>query len=332
MMLTAVALATWTAFAPQGGGFAVEVPGPPIGNPTATHFAFALNDSAFSIDLQPLPESIQRAIAGRDRALVLKALEGGRNAMVAELKGTPGTFDADDFEGLPSMAYTFSGTLGERPFVARTRIVFVAAQIVIVSVLGPKDELQASDITRFHDSFHLIRPVAFTDAVCGRIPAVPITFEMPSDFVSRRVEYSSEAGCLWGVPDDLDHVTKDPAAGDFTALRRGVFRARLSTNVIYSERNRLFDQLDGKGETGLRADMEAAGAHVVVWKREDLGGLPALQIVAELNGSRVYMLYLGNTKYVSNTMLINYYGPADTSPENDAALWGRFVYGIKHVP
>src|SRR5262245_45717484 len=136
MSVLAIALTTWTMFAKPDAGFAVEVPGPRIGDATPTHFAFALDDSAFSVDLQPLPETIQQAILRGDRALVTKALEGGRNAMVAELKGTPGTFSADDFEGLPSMVYSFTGTLGQRPFVARTRIVFVNSQIVIASALG----------------------------------------------------------------------------------------------------------------------------------------------------------------------------------------------------
>ncbi len=40
------------------------------------------------------------------------------------------------------------------------------------------------------------------------------------------------------------------------------------------------------------------------------------------------MLYLGNTRFSSNTLLVNYYQPKKRTAANDA-LWARFVAGIR---
>lgn len=71
-----------------------------------------------------------------------------------------------------------------------------------------------------------------------------------------------------------------------------------------------------------------AGGKIVTWKKETVAGLPALQIVADVLGSRVYMLYLGNVQSSSNAMLLNYYRPKKSGPADDK-LWARFVEGIK---
>src|SRR6185436_16308643 len=113
-------------------------------------------------------------------------------------------------------------------------------------------------------------------------------------YVSRSPTKSTEAGCLWGMKADLDRVTADPAQGDFTDLKAGVFRLRMSTNVVLDPQTGVFDGMDGSGEAGIRRGIEQAGARIFVWKKTTIAGLPALQIVANAGGSRVYMLYLGN--------------------------------------
>ena len=169
----------------------------------------------------------------------------------------------------------------------------------------------------------------FTAAVCGKIPPVPIAFEMPAGFEGRPAggRTNTEAGCLWGVKGDLDRVTADPGQGDFTNLKSGVFRLRMSTNVVLDPQTSVFDGMDGSGEAGMRRSYEQAGARIGVFKKSTIAGLPALQIVADVSGSRVYMLYLGNTKYISNTMLINYYPPTKRSSADDE-VWAHFVAAV----
>ena len=74
-----------------------------------------------------------------------------------------------------------------------------------------------------------------------KIPSVPITFDIPADFTSRAAG-STEAGCLWGIKDDLDHATANPAEADFSSLTRGIFRVRMSTNVVCDPQTGTFDK------------------------------------------------------------------------------------------
>jgi hypothetical protein len=161
------------------------------------------------------------------------------------------------------------------------------------------------------------------------MPAVPVTFVFPEDYISRSVGETVEGGCLWGTKADLDRVTLVPGEGDFSALNRGIFRARVSTNIVCDPKTGTFDAMDGSGEAGIRRQFEASGTALVTWKKETLAGLPALQIVADLRGmGRVYMLYLGNTGFSSNVLLVNYYQPKKRTAADDA-LWSRFVSGIR---
>ena len=124
----------------------------------------------------------------------------------------------------------------------------------------------------------------------------------------------------------LDRVLADPTQGDFTDLKAGVYRLRMSTNVVMGPETGVFDAMDGAGEKGIRRSFDQAG-RISVWNKTTLGGLPALPIVGDVQGSRVYMLYLGNTKYISNTRLINYYPPNKRSKADDEA-WAHFVAAV----
>jgi hypothetical protein len=173
------------------------------------------------------------------------------------------------------------------------------------------------------------RTVPYVEAVCSRMPAVPVTFSLPGDYVSRAIGRSVEAGCLWGTKEDLDRVTADPNQGDFSSLKRGVIRARVTTQIVCDPATGVFDAMDGAGEAGIKKQLQATGAKVLIFKKETLGGLPALRIDAELpRAGRVYMLYLGNTRFSSNTLLVNYYGSKEGDAADQAA-WSRFVAGIK---
>jgi hypothetical protein len=173
------------------------------------------------------------------------------------------------------------------------------------------------------------RTVAYVDLVCRRMPSIPVSFSLPADYLSRAVGRSVEGGCIWGTKEDLDRVTAVPDEGDFSALQRGVFRARVTTNIICNPETGIFDAMDGTGEAGIKKQLEGTGAALVTWKKEWLGGLPALQIVADLGSrGRVYMLYLGNTRFSSNVLLVNYY-QAKQQTKADDETWARFVAGIR---
>ena len=350
----------WTDVAPKDAGFTIQAPGTLRPTPQKPdHYEYTLGDSSFMVDVGPLEESVRAALARGDRAFLTTFLETLRDQSIASAKGTHHSSSKDDFRGRPSVLFSFGGSIGSRAFEAHQRIVLSPDRAFFVVAIGFTDELKQADVNRFLDSFRIVaappmpaapsspqppppppatgpapakgmKTVSFTDAVCAYIPAIPITFEMPADLIARKIGDNSEAGCLWGVKEDLDRITADPSQGDFTDLRRGVFRARLSTNVVCDPKTGIFDSMDGAGEGSIRTQLQGAGARVVIWKKSTLGGLPALQIVADVAGSRVYMLYLGNTKYISNVMLVNYY-PPNTRSAADDELWARFVEGIRKV-
>jgi len=329
------AQSTWSVFAPEDGGFSVELPASPERDPKKQGQYIAQSGlTTFIVEATPLDANMFQVIASRDRKGTAAILQATADAMIEGMKGTLRNSSTADVDGQPAMSLWFDNELKGSPMTAALRLVATDRYIYYVFGISPRGS--TADIDRFLGSFRVVKDdpraksfttVSFTDAVCGKIPPVPITFALPGDFTPRAVG-QIEGGCLWGARDDLDRVTVDPAQGDFTALRRGVFRARVSTEVVCDPATGIFDQTDGTGEEGMRRAMAATGAEVITWRKGRIAGLPALQVVADIPGGRVYMLYLGNTKFNSNAMLVNYYHPTNRSPADDQ-LWARFVAGIQ---
>lgn len=329
--------ARWIAFAPPDAGFSVLVPSAVETDPAHPgQFGAKVGDATFLVEVDLLDAAIRKALASGDRTTIDKYLDTMRDGFVKGLEATPRSTSSADFDGHPCRFFSFEGVHDKVPFRGTQRIVLTSDRMYLVAALGPASDLKPADVDRFHASFKLAavaatrvdwRAVTFTDAVCARIPPVAVAFEMPAAYVGRAVGSSAEAGCLWGAKEDLDRVTADPTQGDFTSLRRGVFRARLSTNVVNSPDTGVFDAMDGAGEAGIRATLEKTGARLTTWKKRTIAGLPALEIVADLGRDRVYMLYLGNTHFISNAMLVNYF-PATPRTAADDEIWAHFVAAI----
>ena len=333
---------TWTTFTPPGGGFTIQAPGTRRGDPASpTKFSFVTEDSAFMVEVDPLDERLSKAVAEGNQAFIVGYMSVLRDELVNNMSGTVGTSSAANFDGYPSILFTASGSVGGMSYTSSMRIVVTDDHMYQVSAIGTAGKLTNADISRFHGSFKLeahapvaadaFRTISFNQMVCAKIPSLKVRFDVPADFIARAPTPSIEAGCLWGARDDLDRATADPGSGDFSSLRRGILYARVSTNIVNDPATGVFDAMDGSGEAGIRATLTQMGGRVVVWKKETIAGLPALQIVADVaGGDRVYMLYLGNTQFSSNAMLLNYYHPRRRSAADDK-LWARFVEGIKKV-
>jgi hypothetical protein len=329
----------WATVTPPGAGFTVQAPGISKPDPKdPMKFSFVTEDSAFIIEVDPLEPEVARAAAEGNQAYVVGYIAILRDEIVKNLNGTIVSTSALSFDGYPSILFSANGSMSGVSFESTTRIIVTDEHMYQVTAIGSAGKLTKADIDRFQGSFKLaahapvaadaFRTISFNQIVCAKIPSLKIRFDVPADFIGRAPTPSIEAGCLWGAQDDLERALKDPNEGDFTALRRGIFFARVSTNIVNDPATGMFDAMDGSGEAGIRASLARAGGKVVVWKKETLAGLPALQVVADVMGSRVYMLYLGNTQYSSNAMLLNYYRPRKSGPADDK-LWARFVAGIK---
>jgi len=343
--LPAASRSGWAEVSPKDGGFAIEMPGTPkLDSKRPGRFAVEKGATFWTVEHEPMDPAVRELIQSGNRKRVEKILETLRDGAVNGIKATLIRSNADDFEGSPSVFFAYSGVVEGTTIEATQRIVLTPDRMYSVVAMGASGATKKEDLERFFNSFRLseavsdapaasappgkFQTVSYVDAVCRRMPSVPVTFSMPADYVSRSVGKTVEGGCLWGTREDLDRVTAVPEEGDFSVLNRGVFRARVSTNVVCT-RAGVFDSMDGSGEAGIRQQFEATGASLVTWKKETLAGLPALQIVADLPGAgRVYMLYLGNTRFSSNTLLVNYYQPMKRTTSDDA-LWAHFVAGIR---
>jgi hypothetical protein len=328
----------WTRIEPKDAGFSIELPGTVTENPPPGQYSSMSGVGFFLVQVIPLDAFTRATATGGDRKAIASLLESMRDGSIHNIKGTLRTSSSEPFDGRPSILASFDGTPQDTLMAATERLVLNEGCVYLIVAVGAKSEMRQADVDRFIRGFHLVHPeipaavgllraVRYDDVVCSRLPAMPLAFDMPVDFAARAVGKSAEAGCLWGVEEDLNRVTAKPDEGDFTTLRRGVFRARMSTNVICSEETGGFDQMDGTGEAGIRRSLAGTGAKVIVWKKETIAGLPALQIVADVAGGRVYMLYLGKVHSPSNTLLVNYYPPVKRAAADDA-LWARFVAGI----
>ena len=96
-----------------------------------------------------------------------------------------------------------------------------------------------------------VKIITYSDLVCGKLPAVPASFSVPAEYLSRAPGTSLDAGCLWGTRADLDKVTAATGQGDFSSIEHGVLWARPSTNVVCDPRTGAFDEMDGSGEAGI---------------------------------------------------------------------------------
>jgi hypothetical protein len=329
----------WTTATPPGAGFTIQAPGTSKPDPNdPMKFSFVTEDSAFIVEVDPLDAAIAKAVAEGNQAFIVGYIAVLRDELAKNLNGKIGSSSAASFDGYPSIYFSASGAAGGMSYDSAIRIVVTDERMYQITAIGTTGKLTKADIDRFQGSFKLaahapvsadaFRTISFNQLVCGKIPSSKIRFDVPADFIGRAPTPSIEAGCLWGTQDDLERVTANPNEGDFTSLRRGVFFARVSTNIVNIPATGIFDQMDGSGEAGIRASLNQAGGKVIVWKKETVAGLPALQIVADAMGSRVYMLYLGNVQSSSNAMLLNYYRPKKSGPADDK-LWARFIEGIK---
>jgi hypothetical protein len=170
------------------------------------------------------------------------------------------------------------------------------------------------------------RRVNFTEATCGKLVAIPVTFTIPAGYIVRSGGSDLVAGCLWGTPSDLDRGATGDNSFDYRRIEQGVFRAGLTANVAYDSRHKQFGP-GGSSESTLRKELEKAGLKLLRYAR--IKGLPrpAEEIVAETSqGKRTYMLYL-TMGVAENVVLINYHPPNPPTAADDRR-WQEFLAGI----
>jgi hypothetical protein len=165
----------------------------------------------------------------------------------------------------------------------------------------------------------------FATATCNYIsPPMGLSFSVPPGFLTLDPKHGPGAGCFWGTKEDLDRVITAEGP-NFEKLVRGVFQARLSTNVAFDHATGLFS-----GEAELEMLLQKSGVTGGKIAHRKFGKHPGLIVTGKTReGSSLYLVYLAHG-LDDNVLLINY-RPATPPAPADAAVWTRFLDSIQPV-
>ncbi len=167
------------------------------------------------------------------------------------------------------------------------------------------------------------RTVDFKTATCGYAAEIPLTFSIPPGYVVRNPKLGSEAGCFWGMADDLDRAFVSPTRIDLKKLDHGVFQARVTENVGYDPSTRKFTEEDDAQKILAGAGMTGASV-----SHRSIAGHPALVITARRpDGLDLYMLYIARGS--DKAVLLVSYRPATPPTPADSANWRHFLEEIR---
>jgi hypothetical protein len=179
-----------------------------------------------------------------------------------------------------------------------------------------------------------VRTISFVEATCNTLPAIPVSFTIPADYVMRPgANHKTSSGCLWGTAADLDRAMKDPKGIDFTGIQRGVFWAHPAGNVGFNRAKNQFFDGRGNDEAAMKRQFEKTGAKNIFVKRDSIGEYPSLQFNGDLasgpnhRAGRLSMLYIGLLNG-TNTLLINYHAPLRQTPVDDQ-VWSQLIAGTR---
>lgn len=179
-----------------------------------------------------------------------------------------------------------------------------------------------------------VRTITLAEGSCGSLPAIPVVFDIPADYVTRAPASRKPAsGCFWGLPSDLDRAMKDPKVIDFSAIQKGIFWARPPRNVGFDRTKNQFVDGQGADEAAMKRMFERAGAKNAFVKRGSAGAYATLEFTGDVpagpnhKAGRLSMLYIA-TGNGANTFLINYHRPARPTPADDS-VWQQFVSSIR---
>lgn len=162
----------------------------------------------------------------------------------------------------------------------------------------------------------------FATATCGHIPAIPLTFAFPGEFVASNPKRGAQVGCFWGTADDLGRALADPKGAHFDKVANGVFWMHLAGNLRFDAKTGRFS-----GEPDLVKNLAGTGVADAKITRRSFAGFPGLVIGGRTSaGAQVYMLYLGHG-VDDRVILVNYRPPTKASPA-DAAVWAKFIDAI----
>jgi hypothetical protein len=207
-------------------------------------------------------------------------------------------------------------TLARRVIVASASVLFVVSATAFSAIPGKTKDPAAP----LSDSW---TPTDFATATCGYIAEpLRLTFLLPPGFMTRNPKHGAGNGCFWGTEEDLNRALL-PRTENFEYLTRGLFQARLSTNLDWDSTRHRFG-----GEAEMPGALAASGVRDAKVSRRNFGSFAGLVITGRTEKAQLFMLYLADAR-ADRVVLINYRPPTVAGAGAEpASMWQRFLDSI----
>lgn len=160
-----------------------------------------------------------------------------------------------------------------------------------------------------------------SDGFQNNLPTeVPLKLDLPDGYEVYETPNWLTGGFIWADREDWKDIEK--TQGKPTQLKRGVFNARLSTNVSYDPKSEKFsgedsieEALKANGATNTKVEKFKAKDHTVFLLSATLGK----------RNSRMAYISLGKGTIA---LIVKYFNDESWTSEDDNT-WQRFVNGLK---
>lgn len=152
---TSARAAEWTAFAPQGGQFAVELPGAPavegdshwtpVGTIAMTKYWLRVGDALLAVEVHDIP-AVAAALVSDDRIL-----DEARDSVVRDMRGTLIEGRALEFQGAPARDFRYR-LPGKAQLEERVLAVLLGTRLYLVTGMA-RAPVADPEVGRFFASF-----------------------------------------------------------------------------------------------------------------------------------------------------------------------------------
>ncbi len=137
-----------SAYAPSGGGFSVQMPGPvqEQTDPNGTHmFLSEVNGKAFIVGYTEFGSHLKVTKSNADMLL-----DAARNGMVQNAQSKVASETRITFHGRPGRDYKLVTKEG---YIMHLRMILAETRLYQVGVAAPKEDANSPEIKKFIDSF-----------------------------------------------------------------------------------------------------------------------------------------------------------------------------------
>lgn len=249
--------ANWSALAPPGEGFAIEVPGEPHPTKEAGHYVYGDDDHAYIIKVDPVSANIREFVEARAREPLDWYLQRIASGLTNGGKSTVLYSSAEDYEGYPSLLIAHEGEEQNIAVAGIDRLVLTEEHLYMLITVF-RQGTSKTDAERFLGSFHLSKPrssPAETRTESAAPPTNPLVAKMAAPMLAVARLISEQE--LNPRIDEL--VQRAPASERFGTQWNPSNAAWQRARAVVADRvDRLFDAYESSGELEHALEAEVA--------------------------------------------------------------------------